>query len=324
MNQCEIVRDLLPLYVDGVSSGESARLVKKHCAKCAKCARLLEQLGVHRMETSLRTERDSVVSHQARAAKRKSFQVGAILSAILMVPVLVCLIVNLATGHGLDWFFIVLTALLVFGSLTVVPLVAERRKFSWTLGAFSASLMLLLLTCCIYTQGDWFFVAASSSLFGLALVFLPFSLRELPLGRFWGHHKGLLALGMDTLLFALMMFCIGLFTGTAAYWRTTLAIAPYFLGMIWISFLWFRYVRINGFCKAGVFTAALGVFTFCADTLCGRWMGETIPWPVLNLARWDETTLDGNVTWLFLLGCCAVGLAMVVIGTVRSWKQRKN
>jgi len=37
MNNCEIIKDLLPLYVDDVMSNESKLLVENHLASCEKC-----------------------------------------------------------------------------------------------------------------------------------------------------------------------------------------------------------------------------------------------------------------------------------------------
>jgi predicted anti-sigma-YlaC factor YlaD len=34
---CEIVKDLLPLYIDGVCSNESKALVEEHLAQCPNC-----------------------------------------------------------------------------------------------------------------------------------------------------------------------------------------------------------------------------------------------------------------------------------------------
>jgi len=41
---CKVIQDLLPLYHDGVCSGESARLVCEHLAQCKDCSAMLESL----------------------------------------------------------------------------------------------------------------------------------------------------------------------------------------------------------------------------------------------------------------------------------------
>lgn len=41
---CEIIKDLLPLYVDNVCSAETKREVEKHLASCAECRALYESM----------------------------------------------------------------------------------------------------------------------------------------------------------------------------------------------------------------------------------------------------------------------------------------
>lgn len=41
---CKVIQDLLPLYHDGVCSGESAQLVREHLTQCKDCSAMLESL----------------------------------------------------------------------------------------------------------------------------------------------------------------------------------------------------------------------------------------------------------------------------------------
>ena len=209
--ECEIVRDLLPLYVDDVCSESSRDIVETHLKECADCAAYLEQIRSDEAEEDLKEEKGLVIQRQAKRFRRRSAVAGSIVSGIFMVPILVCLIVNLVSGRTLDWFFVVLAAMLVAASLIAVPIMAPRDKLFWTFCAFCASLMVLLAVCCLYTRGSWFFVAASASLFGLSVVFLPFAIRAKPL-RPWvkGHSKALLVLAVDGILFGNMMNVISL------------------------------------------------------------------------------------------------------------------
>ena len=45
MNKCSIVKDLLPLYVDGVCSEESHRLITEHLKECKACRDELDMLS---------------------------------------------------------------------------------------------------------------------------------------------------------------------------------------------------------------------------------------------------------------------------------------
>lgn len=44
--KCEVIRDLLPLYVDEICSGESKRLVSEHLESCNECKRLYEKMKI--------------------------------------------------------------------------------------------------------------------------------------------------------------------------------------------------------------------------------------------------------------------------------------
>ena len=43
-NNCEVVRDILPLYADGGCSGRTAKLVRKHLDICSDCRKYLRSV----------------------------------------------------------------------------------------------------------------------------------------------------------------------------------------------------------------------------------------------------------------------------------------
>ena len=175
---CDIILDLLPLYIDDVASPSSRQMVEEHLAECTDCRNILGLMRNDEAENALTAEKENVIAEQRRSFKRKSAVAGSVIAGIFMIPVLVCLIVNLAVGSGLDWFFIVLASLLVAASVSIVPLMVPENKGLWTLGSFTVTLLLLLGVCCLYTGGSWFFVAATAVLFGLSVVFLPFAVKS--------------------------------------------------------------------------------------------------------------------------------------------------
>ncbi len=44
MTECNVVRDLMPLVIDGAASAESAKIVAEHVAECEPCAKVYEEL----------------------------------------------------------------------------------------------------------------------------------------------------------------------------------------------------------------------------------------------------------------------------------------
>ena len=54
--QCDIVRDILPLYVDDACSEASAEMVKEHLNACADCNAIYQKLLPHTSEDVLHEE----------------------------------------------------------------------------------------------------------------------------------------------------------------------------------------------------------------------------------------------------------------------------
>lgn len=320
---CNIIRDLLPLYADRICSDESKALVDEHLAECRNCSALLNQMLDTEIETDLKAEAENVLHHQADFFKRKSAIVGTAIAGIFMIPVLVCLIVNLAVGAALDWFFIVLTSLIVAASLIVVPLIVPENRLLWMLGTFTASLLLLFGVICIYTHGNWFFLVSSSVLFGFSICFLPFAVYTRPLRMLIGNQKGLTVMISSTVFFGLMMFCIGLYTKSPDFARIAPVISLPVLTLIWILFLFIRYVKIEALVKAGICTLVVGICCFIGDSLINTWLGNIKPFPVFRPFIWSISTIDGNVKWLILISSSIAGIILIVSGIIKRIKKHQ-
>lgn len=319
---CNIIRDLLPLYADQICSNESRELVDEHLTECKDCSALLQQIRNTEIETDLKIEAENVLHHQADFFKRKSAVIGTAIAAIFMIPVVVCLIVNLAVGAALDWFFIVLASLVVAASLTVVPLVVPENKFLWTLGTFTASLLMLFGVICIYTHGTWFFIVSSSVLFGFSVCFLPFAVYTRPLKTLLGNQKGLTVMTISTLFFGLMMLSIGLYTKSSEFGRIAPVISLPILALVWLLFLFIRYTKIEVLVKAGICTSVIGVCGFIGDSLINTWLGNQKPLPVFTPFNWNIYTVDGNVKWLILISCSIAGIILIVSGILKKIKEK--
>lgn len=143
-----------------------------------------------------------------------------------------CGIGNLASSHTLDWFFIAAAGVLMAASLTLVPALAalypglENYKLPLAFGSFTCSLEILLLVCCIYSGGTWFWVAGTAVLFGLALVFLPFLLPFLPLPSSVADRKTSVYLLTVTGLLILLLLISCLSAGEA--WFPVAAVSVIF------------------------------------------------------------------------------------------------
>ena len=203
---CNVIRDLLPLYADDACSKNSRDLVEEHLQECESCRDMLHRIRETEIDESLQNEKTSVIRYGEKRFKRRSAAVGSAFAGLFMIPVLVCLIVNITSGASLGAFFVVLSSLLVAASLIIVPLMVPEDRIFWTFCAFCVSLVVLLAVVCMYTGGTWFFIASSAVLFGLGIVFLPFMIRTRPVKKMIGSSNPLIiVLGLDAALFINMM-----------------------------------------------------------------------------------------------------------------------
>ena len=174
---CNIIRDLLPLYVDDVCSQESRNLVDEHLRECPDCLEELANIRKSEIEDRL-------------------------------IPVVICLFINRLQGGGMGWFMITLASIAVAASLSVVPLMVPENKLFWTFCAFTATLVMLFAVVCLYTGGDWFLIATTATLFGLSVCFLPFVIKAKPIQPYVPERKAVTVIAVDLGLFGLMMEAI--------------------------------------------------------------------------------------------------------------------
>ena len=99
--ECEMIQDLLPLYQDNVCSTSSKKIVEEHVTNCENCRNMLQLLKSTAYEEFLEKEKNVVLDAHAKKERRRSLTIGLAMVGVLMVPVIVCLICNLAIGHAL-------------------------------------------------------------------------------------------------------------------------------------------------------------------------------------------------------------------------------
>lgn len=329
--ECNLIQDLLPLYQDDVCSKTSKEIVEEHLKECSRCRDMAGKLQDFEMDKKLTEEKNSVLIAHEKKERRKTYIVGMATAGILMIPIIVCLICNLAVGHSLDWFFIVLASLLVFASLSVLPLLVWKNRWFWTILGFSASLLILLFVCCVYVGDDWFFVAATACILGISVLFAPYMVKRLPLPERAGRHSGLIAMLWDTLWLYLLIVVCGIFVdGGSFYWRLSLAAVSYGLLSPWVVFVIVRYFKCNCLLKTGMIVAIEGTLLAMYNDLLHMVSGETVAHSIFNadlrqgFAHTNEEVLNANIYLTILIVSVAAGIVLCILGILFENAKKKN
>lgn len=328
---CNIIKDLLPSYTDNICSDESKKIIEEHFEECPSCLKLSEIMKDDSIENSLNKEKEDVLSKHNRHVKRKTYTIGIITSVILMLPVIVCLICNLAIGHALDWFFIVLTSMLLTASFIVVPLIAESKKLLWTILCSTVSLILLLLTCCIYAGGSWFFVAASSCIFGISVIFVPYIIRNIPFHKSITRHRNIIVFLWDsTWLYAILITC-GLYGHhDILYWQMSFVISTYVLTGILLIISIITYAKTGKPVKAGLVIIIAGLWTGLANNAIHMLMPSIKCDGIENIDLskgfstiiTDNAVYNANVYFTIIVTSFITGIILIGIGFILKHKNR--
>lgn len=86
--QCEIVQDLLPLYVDGACSEASSEMIKEHLESCPTCNGIYQQMCSHTSEDILQKEKEGVIIRHTRKENQKVIKYLFFAIAVIYVPAL--------------------------------------------------------------------------------------------------------------------------------------------------------------------------------------------------------------------------------------------
>lgn len=167
LHSCDVVQDLLPLYLDEVCSGESGKLVREHLQECEKCREMFRLLRED-SAAELPPDGEEVLKKTSYVLSRR-----AVYSALGILAMAVFWLVffwqeRLADMGDYRWFSYRFHEMMSLG-LIIVPAAAliwllvllhrTRKQKSWRKNG--AMLLVLLLLVAFHTgyflrqQGSW-------------------------------------------------------------------------------------------------------------------------------------------------------------------------
>ena len=157
---CEIIRDLLPLYVDGMVSDVSRKSIESHLGRCTQCREAYHDMA-YEMEPE--PEESEVVNVKTflKKTKRMYFLYG--LCGLSFIAMLVCMIVDLVLNKGITWSLIVTVSVLFADALVYAFLICRQKKWMKIMTVISTGTFILLCsiqitTCCLIGTGTlWIF-----------------------------------------------------------------------------------------------------------------------------------------------------------------------
>lgn len=109
---CDIVRDLLPNYVENLTSEKTNQSIREHLEGCEDCTEELQEMKQEITTFAVKNKKEA--KEFKGFLKYKKMQIlSTVLYASGLLGILVCLIVNLAIDRGLTWSPIVIGGIAV-------------------------------------------------------------------------------------------------------------------------------------------------------------------------------------------------------------------
>ena len=288
-------------------------------------APLAEHLGVTEGEL-IRASDDVVAARVDREARfYRRWRAGILWTTAISyaVALVACFIVNLAVEQTLSWFWIVLASVGVAFSLTTLPLLVTERRVPAVVGAFLASLLATFTVAwAMNGRGEWLPIAVGAVLLAVVVLLGPLTLRHASLPAPWSRHEAVIALALDTVALVAFLLVVMLATDQLdTWWSETVPITALALVYAWVVALVSCYLPASRLIRAAVVIGFSGVYTWFFQTAVGRVLDE--PGQPIDLARWRDPYINGNVSLLVLVACLAIAAVLVVVSAVQSSRERR-
>lgn len=280
---------------------------------------ICKELGISEHEFFTACDDDKAHAQERAAAVwhglTKTFRVICLMG--YAVALVTCFICDLAIFHALDWFWIVLTALALAFCFTNLPAYVKKERIAVCLGAATACLLLLLLSCWFYVGGKWILAGLAITAVSLALPWGWWAI-----WRFYGKHVLTLCVALTTVWVFPLLAVIRVFAGGGENWLLGLA---YPLALVGGVFLWGYYLALRlpkaPLLKTGLCLLLSALATPAFNALCDVLLGEgytAVPFlqyfsiPAL-LARLRVADPDW-VNILITLILAAAGIVLTIAG----------
>lgn len=145
---CDTVKDLLPLYVDGLTSEASNQSIRAHLEGCADCRTALSQ-----MTEQVEVEAAPEVENFKKYLNKSKWSIFYwVMGSLAMIAIITCFIVNIAVELRLSWSLIVLGGIITAYLPAYVAIEAENHKFIKAVAVLNGCVfgLLLLIQAVVY------------------------------------------------------------------------------------------------------------------------------------------------------------------------------
>lgn len=250
--------------------------------------------------------------------------------ALALIP---CFICNLAINKTLSWFWIVLSALLLAFTFTNLPKLIKKHKLVLLPLSMFLSLCLLLGVCCLYTGGNWFWVALFSVLFAVVVVFTPIYISKYKIFFKIKKYNDFVSIGIDFLMLNILLVVIYSFTivngYTANNWYLKIALPIVMAVYLFLNLLLaVRFLKINRLLKTSIILFLIDILYCIVPFIKVDNIGVQEELNQINifnasLFNWKtELSIENNIHCIIFLVIMMLSIIFFIAGLIRYLKRK--
>ncbi|MDQ1206036.1 helix-turn-helix domain-containing protein [Microbacterium sp. SORGH_AS_0862] len=260
-----------------------------------------------------------IVESQARSYRRWRTAILWTTMVFLGAGLISSLIVNLSVQHIISWAWVVLAAVLILASVTVLPLLVVRHRGWITASSALASTVLLLVTVRALYGGSFLTVSVASLLFvaGLAAL-IPLARSEsLPIRL--QPHRLLLATGLGSIwLLGYLLVVVGKVGQITSYLPTIVPLVLIGLAPLWTAVVVWRYLPAARTIRTAVIPVVMAAYTWVAGPLVDAVLsGGGIVVRNADLALWTAPVRERNVSAIVAASFLVLAAVSVTLSFIR-------
>lgn len=252
-----------------------------------------------------------------------------------LITILTCFIVNLAVSGRLDWFWIVLSSLVLSFSFINLPKLIKKHKLILLPLSMFMSLVLLLFVCVLYTSGDWFWVAAFSVLFGLLIVFTPIYISKYKVFDKIKKYNDFISFAFYFVLLNILLIIVDFYCVTNGYskahWYLNIGfpISLYIYAVLNV-FLSVRFLKINNLFKTGIILSLFNIFVYSIPFFVKvqniNIQKEIDDLNILkaNFSNWNVEYIDKNVHCIIFFTFLFLSVVFLLYGLIKHLKTKNK
>ena len=299
--------------------------------------KLSELLGVteHELITASVDNKSKVEKAQARKWRALSMTWSMFFYIAYGIALIPCFICNLAISKTLSWFWIVLFALVLSFTFTNLPKLVKKHKLLILPASMYLALCLLLGTCCIYTKGDWFLLAAFPTLLGSLIIFTPIYIAKYNVFAKVRKYNDFVSFAVYFVLINILLVIVDVYCVINGYaqnhWYFNLALPIVTVVYLFLNLLLsVRFIKTNKLLKTSIILFLIDALYFIPPFLKVKNVKlqneiESLNVFKANFSDWStEISLESNVQCIVFLTMLLVASMFLIVGLIKHFANKKK